>query len=286
MQNCNSKFKITFFGGSSYVIPIIDAIKQDLSLIVTTEKAPNEPVISFCKTNKLPYLSISSFEDNHKSLILNLKSPLAVVADFGLMIPKNLLDHFEHGVLNIHPSLLPKYRGPTPVQTTILNGDKITGVSIIKLDNKIDHGPILNQEKEEIQNDDTSESLYLKLFKIGANLLPKTISDYLDEKIELVEQDDSKATYTKALKREDGYINLSSLGIRNLKLEIARKIRAYYPWPGAWTKWQIANGKWQIVKFLPEQKIQVEGKKPVSYKDFINGYPKIGKEILNKLILV
>ena len=109
-----------------------------------------------------------------------------------------------------------------------------------------------------------------------------------------IKQDDSKATYTKVLTREDGYFDFSLLEIGNLpalseaegKLEIARKIRAYYPWPGVYTKLKMKNEKLKIIKFLPNRKVQVEGKKPVDYKDFINGYPKEGEKLIKKLSLI
>ena len=174
---------------------------------------------------------------------------------------------------------MPKYRGPTPVQTAILTGDKITGVTIIKLDDKIDHGPLLRQEKEKILDTDTADILYKRLFEKGANLLPKILTEYLNGSLKLQTQNHKEATFTKALTRQDGFIDLSKLKIENLKL----KISAYYPWPGVWTKWKMKNGKWKILKFLPNNKLQVEGKKPVSYKDFLNGYPQL-KQQLRKLL--
>lgn len=299
-----SMLKVIFFGSSKHVIPIIEVLKKnfDLALVVTTETPkpslalPSQtwrsyPVIKHCVGNKIPYLSISNLSDpNLKSLILNLKSPLAVLASFGAIIPSEVLNLFPHGIINVHPSLLPKYRGPTPVQTAILNGDKTTGVTIIKLDEQVDHGPILAQVEEPIFESDTSESLYQRLFRLCSSSIVSTIELYLKGKIKLREQNHAEATFTKRLSRQYGYIDLQ----KTPKPEIIdRMIRAYYPWPGAWTQWKMSreagsrsageNGKWKIVKFLPEKKIQVEGKKPMNYKDFINGYPKIGKEILTKL---
>jgi len=274
--------KIIFFGSSKFVIPIIEVLKDnfDLSLVITTEK-PNGIIPSYCQQNKIPFVSASSLKNqNTKCSILNTHASIAVVADFGLIIPEEILSAFPKGIINIHPSLLPKYRGPTPVQAAILQGDKTSGVSIIKLDEEIDHGPILGQEKEEILDTDTAGSLYKKLFARGTNLLLKVLDKYLKGNLKLSAQDHKKATFTKSLARQDGYIDLSSsqLKIKNLKL----KIRAYYPWPGVWTEIRIKD-KGLRIKLLPENKIQVEGKKPVSYKDFLNGYPEI-KEPLKKLL--
>lgn len=283
--------KIIFFGSSPYVIPIIEVLKKDfdLALVVTTERNSSDPIPSYCLSQKIPHLSISNLSNstmNHELLTI---SPLVgVLADFGLIIPSAILDLFPKGILNIHPSLLPKYRGPTPVQNAILNGEEKTGVTIIKLDNEVDHGPILTQKEVSISPSDNAQTLYAKLFKVGAELLHQNLNKYIKGEIKLSEQDHSKATITRLLTREDGHIDL--LKIKNQKsrpkddqslaekLKIARMVRAYYPWPGTWSELRIKNKELRI-KFLPDKKIQVEGKKPMSYKDFLNGYPEV-KELL------
>jgi len=259
--------KVVFFGSSRYVLPIIEVLKNnfDLTLVVTTEKQSADAVPKFCLENKIPYISISSFDDK------KIGSEIGIVADFGLMIPSKILNAFEHGLLNIHPSLLPKYRGPTPVQAAILNGETKTGITIIKLDEEMDHGPILLQVEEPIAAFDTAETLYERLFKIGAELLSQNINKYIKGQIKLTKQDHSRATITARLTRKDGHIDITNPPSPEM---LDRMIRAYHPWPGVWSKWQMANGKWRIVKFLPEGRIQVEGKKPMSYKDFLNGYPE------------
>ena len=305
MKIKNLKLKIIFFGSSHYVIPIIKVLQKnfDLKLVLTTENPAlpagrpkpdlpdlasqgqalrSWPVVKYCVENRIPYRSVANLSGpDLKSLILNLKSPVAVLADFGLIIPREILNVFPKGIINIHPSLLPKYRGPTPVQTAILNGEKTTGVSIIKLDEEIDHGPILGQEKEEILPTDTAESLYKRLFEKGANLLSKVLIEYLDGNLKLEAQDHKKATLTKPLTRQNGYLNISNAMTAVTRID--RMIRAYYPWPGVWTKWKMENGKWKILKFLPNNKLQVEGKKPLNYKDFSNGYPQIEQQ-LEKLL--
>jgi len=279
---------IIFFGSSGYVIPIIKILQEnfDLKLVFTTEKNLTDAVPAYCIENKIPYLSVSSSKNliNHSSLIIN-HSFLGVLADFGLIIPKEILNLFPKGIINIHPSLLPKYRGPTPVQTAILNGDKITGVSIMKVDEKIDHGPILTQEKEQILETDTAESLYKRLFEKGANLLPEALNKYIEGNLKPAPQNHEKATFTKPLTRQDGFIDISKLETRNSKLELERMIRAYFPWPGVWGKFKVQSSKFKVLKFLLEQKLQVEGKKPMSYKDFLNGYPE-AKELLRKISLL
>ncbi|MEK9178167.1 MAG: methionyl-tRNA formyltransferase, partial [Patescibacteria group bacterium] len=166
----NQTISVIFFGSSKYVLPVIEALDKnfDLILVVTTEREPSDPIIKFCQKENISYHSVSSTA-NLSSLVngqlSNVKCDLGVVADFGIIIPKEVLDAFPEGIINIHPSLLPKYRGPTPVQTAILNGDEKTGVTIIKIDEEVDHGPILYQEEEAIKLENTSEILLLRLFQ-------------------------------------------------------------------------------------------------------------------------
>jgi methionyl-tRNA formyltransferase len=271
--------KVVFFGSSNYVLPVIEKLKKnfEIELVITTEKELKDPIIAYCKKNQLSYLSTNNLLDQDtKYKILNTKSELAVLADFGLILPNEVLNKFVKGILNIHPSLLPKYRGPTPVQSALLNNEKETGVSIIKLDSKIDHGPILAQVKEEIEGNDTAQSLYERLFQIGSDLLYQNIKQYINNKLKLIKQNDEKATFTKLLIKNDGFFNLNNPPSLE---ELDLIIRAYFPWPSAWTRSMI-NGKSLTIKFLPEKKLQVEGKKPVSYKDFINGYPNLDKSLL------
>ena len=275
--------KVVFFGSSKYVLPVIQVLKDnfDLALVITTEKDLTGAIPSFCLKNNIPYLSVSNLSDpNLKSKLLNLKSDLAVLADFGLIIPNKILSLFPKGIINLHPSLLPKYRGPSPVQTAILNGDRKTGISIIKLDEKVDHGPILFQKEENVSEKETAEDIHTKLFKVGSEHLYQAIKQYTD-KLVLTPQDDSKATFTGLLKKDDGFIDFDNPPPAE---RIKRMIRAYFPWPGVFFKTNL-SGKEKIIKLLPNEKIQVEGKKPMSYKDFENGYSE-GKEILNKINLI
>lgn len=278
--------KAVFFGSSKFVIPIIEVLCRnfDLCFVVTTEKLPTDSIPSYCIKSKVCYYVATDFRNkNIISEIKGISPDIGVLASFGAIIPNEVLNLFPHGIINIHPSLLPKYRGPTPVQTAILNGDKKTGISIIKLDEEVDHGPILTQVEEPISKNDTSESLYDRLFKLGAGSIVSTIELYLKGKIKPYEQNHKEATFTNRLTREDGFIDLENPP----KPEILnRMIRAYYPWPGVWAKFKVhpdkVGTKFKVIKFLPDKKIQVEGKKTMSYKDFINGYPA-AKNILSIL---
>jgi methionyl-tRNA formyltransferase len=275
------KLKIVFFGSSKFVLPIIEVLKDnfELSLVITTEHGPNSPIISYCKKHKLHCYIVLEYRKQKNDIIKiiqAIKVPLGILASFGAIIPSEILQIFPKGILNIHPSLLPKYRGPTPVQTAILKGDKTTGVTIIKLDEQVDHGPILFQKKEAILENDTSESLYDRLFRLGSSSIVRTIQLYSKGKITPRKQDHSKATFTRFLTRQDGFVDLQ---VPPAPEVLNRMIRAYYPWPGVCTKLKIKNEKLKIIKFLPDKKIQVEGRKPISYKDFLNGYPEAPRNL-------
>lgn len=315
--------KIVFFGSSKYIIPTVKMLQDnfDLALIVTTERNPEDAVPSFARENNIPYLAINSFKDEGVlDRIKNIGADAGVLGYFGRILPQELLSFFPKGIINIHPSLLPKYRGPTPVQTAILNGDKLTGTTIILLDNEVDRGPMLTQQKEEILPNDTTDSLHEKLFILGAQLIKDILPRYLTGTLDPLEQNHNDATYTNHLSKSDGQIDINNPPDKE---KLDRMIRAYFPWPGVWGKWQMANGKWKILKFLPYSVchpntpvilgrknddsriskecdpghgqddqmpqndkgfcIQVEGGNPMSMKDFINGYPEIGEKIKDLL---
>lgn len=173
----------------------------------------------------------------------NLKPDLAIIAAYGKILSKEILEISRYGFINIHGSILPKYRGPSPIQAAILNGDEKTGITIIKLDEKMDHGPILGKSEILISKSETYEMLSKKLAEAGAKLLIEIIPDYISGKIKPVPQDHSKATYTELIKKENGKIDWQ----KNAQ-DLERMVRAYYPWPSAWTIW---NGK--ILKIIESE---------------------------------
>lgn len=193
------------------------------------------------------------------------KADLAVVAAYGQILTKEQLNAPKYGAINVHPSLLPKYRGPSPIQQAILNGDKTTGVTIIKMDEEVDHGPIIYQDTLELSEEYNFDILSKKMFLHASEILPQIIKDFTAGKITPHEQDHTKATYCERLTRESGYFDINNPPSSEV---LDKMTRAYFPWPGVWTRW---NGK--IVKFLPGDLIQMEGKKAISLKDFLNGYP-------------
>jgi methionyl-tRNA formyltransferase len=278
---------IIFFGTPQFVVPVLDALKNNFSVtaVVTTpdQKSGRKQLLSPppVKVSTQKYNLTVIQPKNNASLtssIINLTSDLFVVAAYGKLIPNDILAIPKHGVINIHPSLLPTYRGPSPVQQAILNGDRETGISFMKLDAQMDHGPLLSQYPYPIQPTDTFETLVTDMFAKSAELLPGVIEDYIANKTKLQPQDDNRATYSKILTKEDGYIDLDNPpSVKKLD----GMIRAYYPWPTVWTKTRIKNQEVRI-KFLPNKKLQVEGKNIMSIKDFLNGYPEM-KEIIIKL---
>jgi len=280
--------KVVFFGTPDFVIPILDSILQvtrlDLVSVVTNPDRPvgrkqiltPTPVKKWAVKHNIPVLTPEIVDDNFKFHISNFKFDLGVLAAYGKILPSWLIDLFPQGILVIHPSLLPKYRGASPVQAAILNGDKETGVSIIKMDEKMDHGPIIHQFKIPINPDETTASLLEKSFNQTAKILPEIIkrsySFYPDRGLKSNKQDDKQATYTKLIKKEDGFIPWKTLEKAKKAdgIEIERFIRAMTPWPGVWTinpqtqkRLKILKARLENEKLIVDE-VQWEGRKPTS----------------------
>ena len=213
----------------------------------------------------------TEFLSSHFSL---LTSHLFIVASYGKIIPQALLDIPELGAINVHPSLLPKYRGASPIINPILNGDKKTGVSIMLMDSQMDHGPLLATKKISISANDNNQTLSTKLSQVSAELLIDTLVRFVQGQVKPVPQNHDLATFTKIVKKEDGYFDINNPPSPEV---LDRMVRAYYPWPGVWTIWRVKSQesrvKDRIVKFLPGDLIQMEGKKPQTIQGFLNSYP-------------
>lgn len=274
--------KIIFFGTPSYVLPILTKLhrkfvtgpgKSPIVAVVTQSPKPfgrkqiklYSPVDKWAHERGIPifydYIDLPEAE-------------LGVCASFGAIIPKSVIEHFKYGILNVHPSLLPKFRGASPVAEAIKQGEVQTGVSIIKMDEKMDHGPIIVQSKEDILPTDDGQTLRDRLFEKSADILVELIDPYLKGKIKPKPQDDDEATFTKTVRKEDGYIDLGK--VKGAQAE--RFMRAMAPWPGAWTK--TSDGKrLKLLKAhlngesLILDEVQLEGKNPVSYPQFEAAYP-------------
>ena len=231
--------KIIFIGTSEFAVPALESLLKNNYKIITVITSPDKPVgrkqeitptpiKRIAEKYQLPVIQPENILDI-KSKILNLKPDLIIVASYGKIIPKSILDIPLSKSLNIHPSLLPKHRGPSPIQTVILNGDKKTGITIMLMDEKMDHGPVVSQMEIDIKPDENYEDLEKRLSQESGNFLIKTLPLYLNDKIKPIKQDENKASYTKILSRKQGEIDLNKSA-----LEIERKIRAFYPWPGTW----------------------------------------------------
>jgi len=292
-------------GTSQFAVPVLEKLIENYQIVgvFTQPDKPagrkkelvQSPVKKMAIKNELPIFQPENIgNDKEIKKIQELNPNLIIVVAYGQIISQKIINIPKFGVINIHPSLLPEYRGASPIQTAILNGDKKTGVSIMLIDEKMDHGPALTNQKLEIMNNDTTQILSKKLSILGAEILIKILPDYFAGKIKPQEQEHNKATFTKIITREDGQINWSKPSE-----EIERQFRALTLWPGVFTFWQgkrlkITDLKTSIydnragLVFLTSnkkvaigcgagsiiiKKLQLEGKKEMDAKDFIIGYP-------------
>ena len=155
---------------------------------------------------------------------------LLIVVAYGQIIPDQILKIFPRGAINVHPSLLPKYRGASPIQSALLAGEAETGISIMLMDDKMDHGPILAQVRRKLTGEETNESLHFELAESGVPLLLSTIKSFVSGDITPQAQDDSLATYCQTITKDDGHIDWSSPAE-----QVKRQVHAFYPWPATWT---------------------------------------------------
>ena len=230
--------------------------------------------------------------------LASLSSDLITVAAYGLFLPSGMLDLFPLGVLNVHPSLLPKYRGPSPVASAILDGAPITGVTIMKIDEGMDSGPVIARREAPIERHENAEELTARLFQIGASLLVEVLPRWAQGQIHAQPQDESQATATNRISKEDGEINWGLSASL-----IARQVRAYQPWPGVFTRWRggllkivesvaidresaeesraglvvaLRNGSVGIncgYEVLEVRQLQLEGRRAVGVREFVQGHP-------------
>jgi methionyl-tRNA formyltransferase len=300
--------KIIFFGTSEFAVPALKSLINfgyKVEMVVTQPEKPlgraRVVVPSPVKKTALELNLLVAEPHNLKedeeffNRLKHLNPDLCIIASYGKIIPKQYLDTPKYGFINIHPSLLPKYRGPSPIQTAIINGDKKTGVVIIRIDEKMDHGPILGSIEYQVLSIKGYKEIEEELAAAGAELLIDTLPKYLGGEIKPQEQDDSNATFTKLLTRPDGRIDWHKTAE-----DIFNQIRALNPEPGTWTTWQdktmniseaeildkkageepgtIVNVDNKIAVatskcYLILKQIQPEGKKEMDAKAFLNGHP-------------
>lgn len=249
-----------------------------------------KPKIVFYGSDKYSQIVLNALKKEARfELVKNpVLADVGILASYGKILSPRQISAPRLGILNIHPSLLPKYRGATPVPSAILAGETEIGVTIIKLDEKVDHGPIVSQIKLPAAQNDTSESLLEKAFRAGAKELLAVLPAYLQGKIKLRPQNHSRATFTKKLTRDDGQIDW-----QKSSEYLERFIRAMHPWPGAWAnvilntkslkpetkRLKILKAHLKVLSIkssaLCLDEVQLEGKKPVSFKQFQEGYPQV-----------
>lgn len=245
-------------------------------------------------------------QENHQALAA-YKADLYIVAAFGQILPQAVLDQPRYGTLNIHASLLPKYRGPDPIAEAILQGDKETGVSIMLLDAGVDTGPVLMRQSIALGDDETLGSLTIKLAELGAQTLRETLPLWVVGKLPPEQQNEAHATHTHMSQKEDGKISWEQPAT-----VLARKIRAYMPWPGSYTSWRgkmlkiitahpstlevpdAAPGTTLVHEeaghkalavvtgsgLLVIKQLQLEGKRATSAEEFLRGYSQITGQVL------
>ncbi|MBL7078111.1 hypothetical protein ISS42_00440 [Candidatus Shapirobacteria bacterium] len=313
---------LVFFGSSKYSIPALKSlIKSGFKPIVVTipdkpagrhlKLQPN-PLALFARENKLAVLKLNKL--NKKTLKKLTGTPprsqspprrssyqiftpeesrptsgvfFGICCVYGKIIPQIWFDYFDNGIINLHPSLLPKYRGPSPAQFALLNNEAETGISFIKMDKICDHGPLIYQEKDKILPIDTAESLYNRLFGLAAEKLPWVIENFLKGKLKEIPQKHALASFTKMLQKQDGFIEKKDLkkALINERLAklIDRKIRAFTPWPGIYTmvNFKGEEKRLKILKthlkkdLLMIEEVQLEGKNPVTFLQFSSSYPQV-----------
>ena len=308
------KTKIIFMGTPAFACPVLKALLEEPTLEITAVITQPDKKIGRKQILTPPPAKLEALKHNLSILqpprIQNAAAEikksgvdLIIVAAYAQILSSSILTIPRFGCLNVHASLLPKYRGAACVQAAIKAGDKETGITIMKMDSGLDTGPILAQAHLSITDDDTIDSLNLKLAKLGAELIVPTVKKYLSGSLKPKPQDNNLASYAPALKKEDGKINWSWPAAK-----IEKFIRAMTSWPGAFS---YLDGK--LIKILKAEhkpinfnqypagqlfqyennlaiqaeenaliisQLQLAGKKPITGSDFLRGYPALLGQIL------
>lgn len=310
--------RIIFFGTSEFAVPALEKFVEAGMrpvLVVTTPDAPAgrtgtltpPPVKVAVNRLGLEIFQPATLKTPEVLSALRRHEPdVGILAAYGKIIPEAVIELFPKGILNVHPSLLPRWRGATPIQAAILAGDEKTGVTIILLDEDVDHGPILAQRELRIENREsggwTYETLHAELSRLGAELLVKTLPQWLAESLSPAPQDHGRATFCKKFTRDDAKIDWSKSAEA-----IDRMVRALNPEPGTWAEMRIENKGSRILKILQAkpflnsqefenrsageifefekspvvkcgsgvlmlERVQPEGKKSMSGEAFLRGY--------------
>lgn len=301
--------RVVFLGTPAFSVPVLATLLDagyEVAGVFTQPDRPAgrgqrptaPPVKKFAQERGLAVYQPASLrrDPQARQQLAALAPDVIIVAAYGLLVPPEVLGLPPLGCLNVHPSLLPRYRGASPVAAAILNGDPVTGVTIMKLDEGMDTGPIVAQRETPIGPDETADALTARLFQMGADLLLEVLPRWGRGELEARPQDEARATVTRRLEREDGHIDWAQPADR-----IARQVRAYHPWPGTFTYWRgkllkvlppvraemdIAAAPGQVVALpgggvgigagqgaLAVRQLQMEGRRALSIPEFLLGYP-------------
>jgi methionyl-tRNA formyltransferase len=301
-------WRIVFFGTPTFALPTLQTLFERPDEVVAVVTQPDRekgrgrrvvfsPVKELALRHRLTLLQPQRVkEELFQEALIGLHPDLVVVVAFGQILPKSILNIPKYGAINIHASLLPKYRGAAPIAWAILNGEKVTGITAMAMDEGMDTGDILLQMETTIGNEEMCETLHDRLASLGAQLLNRTLEKMKAGSIHPIPQDHSKATYAPPLKKEDGHIDWKK-GAN----EINRQVRAFNPWPGAFTKlgdkWlKIYKGEirerpltgkagavvWVGSDFIEVEtgkdsfrikEVQLEGRRRMTIRDFLSGHP-------------
>ena len=291
--------RVIFFGTSNFAIPILESIYKNGNKIISIfTQPPNKsnrglklnksPVHEFAERNNISVRTPTKILDD-KKFISKLNFDLAVVVAYGQIIPESILELSRLGFINIHASILPKYRGAAPIQRSIINSEKTTGISIMKINKKLDSGPVCNQYKININQFDNNLTLSKKLSLLAAEKINQNINLIVSNKANFIDQNHDHATYASKINKNESKINWN-----NDAKNIDAKIKGLYPSPGAW--FEHKNERYKILEseILYESGIpghvlddlltiacnrnsiriktlQRQGKKPQATKDFLLG---------------
>ncbi|GAP06073.1 methionyl-tRNA formyltransferase [Anaerolinea thermolimosa] len=268
--------RIVFMGSPEFALPVLQRLAEVYQVVgvVTQPDRPAgrgkqltpPPVKLLAQSLGIPVMQPEKLRQPEAfQQLLDWAPEVIVVAAFGQILRQNVLDLPPYGCINVHASLLPRWRGAAPIQAALLHGDEVTGVTIMKMNAGVDTGPILSQREVPILPEDNAASLSSRLAEAGASLLMETLPRYLSGEIQPIPQDDSKATLAPMLKKEDGRLDLSQPVV-----SLVNRVRAFNPWPGAFIEWQG-----QPLKILRAHGVTDDHAVPGRHC-VINGWPGLG----------
>ena len=248
--------RILFMGTPEFAVTLLEHLMLNQFQVVAVYTQPDkpagrgrslvpQPMKKAALIRKLPVVQPTSLKEAEVvAELAGFHPDVIVVAAFGQILPQSVLDIPRYGCINIHPSLLPRFRGASPVAAVILAGDELTGVSLMLMDSGLDTGPILAQEQVSVSPQDTTGSLSTKLSQIAVQLLPEVLLRWTGGEITPQPQNEAEATYSAPITKEEGEINWHLSAV-----EIWRRVRAFQPWPGSYTRW--GGKRLEIIEAVP-----------------------------------